>query len=107
MHGQNEQLRKVPGESPMTGTEIFNIIAGIITILSFVAAVLVWTRSSSRLRELSQTITTVHEIAGMAVWGGQATMTEDQEAQPQDEPRRPHWRSRRSSQKSLSSVSSG
>ena len=64
----------------MTGIDIFNIVVGILGIISFVFAIWVWLKSDTKIRELSGIIDTVYDIAGTAMLEFQTTVTEDYEA---------------------------
>ncbi|MBC8491623.1 MAG: hypothetical protein H8D42_03595 [Candidatus Marinimicrobia bacterium] len=63
----------------------FNIVVGIIGILSFVFSVGIWLWSRMKRRELSETIATIHSIAGTAlwensaIWEGQTAETDERE----------------------------
>lgn len=52
----------------MTGVDILNIIGGIISVGSFIFAVWVWLRSDMKIKELRETIATIDNIAGTAIW---------------------------------------
>lgn len=52
----------------MSGAEIFNLIGGIISILSFLFAVWVWMRSDIKIKELIGVIRSVHQITSTAIW---------------------------------------
>jgi hypothetical protein len=52
----------------MTGIDILNIIAGIITIGSFIFALWVFIRSEMKIKELRDTLNTIDDIAGTAIW---------------------------------------
>jgi hypothetical protein len=58
----------------------FNVISGIITIMSFVFGVWVWIKSSWKVRELFETIQALHDIAGSALWESSQLVAEDYEA---------------------------
>ena len=65
--------------TPMTSADVFNIIVGVIGILSFVFSLWVWVRSDMKIRELSGVIETIHDIAGSAIWEFQMTLAADYE----------------------------
>lgn len=63
----------------MTQLDILNIIAGLITIISFIFAVWIWMRSDTKIRELLGILGTIHDIAGTAMWESQMTLGETDE----------------------------
>jgi hypothetical protein len=62
----------------------FNIISGLITIASFVFAIWIWIHSKTTIRELSQAVRTIYEIAKTAVWESEAAVGDEQKLQVAD-----------------------
>lgn len=52
----------------MTSLEIFSIVSGVVSILSFLFAVWIWMRADMKIKELRNIIRTIDELAGTAIW---------------------------------------
>lgn len=52
----------------MTSLDIFSIIGGVITVLSFIFSGWVWMRSDTKIKELVNILNTIHDIGSTALW---------------------------------------
>jgi hypothetical protein len=52
----------------MDKSEVFNIVVGLITIVSFIFAIVVWLKSNTKIGELIKVIKSIHEISNLAIW---------------------------------------
>lgn len=61
----------------MTGIDTFNVVVGVLGIISFVFSIWVWMKSDMKIRELSGIIESIHDITGTVIWESQITLAED------------------------------
>ena len=63
----------------LINVDIFNIVVGILGIISFIFSIWVLMRSDTKIRELMGVIKTIYSITGTAIWESQVTTAGDYE----------------------------